>query len=349
MRAALLEAPHRIAVREIDDPKPPPGGVVLRVGACAVCGTDVRIYRHGHHRIALPAVIGHEIAGEVAAVGDGVDAWKPGEPVALSPPGWSCGTCRLCIRGQENLCESRRALSYEFPGGFAEYVAVPEPLVTNGSLHRVPDDTDVAHVSITEPLACCINGQEQVRWRPDDRVLIIGGGPIGVMHSELVRARGAESVAIMDVAHQRLALIRELLPHVTPIDGNADAVERIRDWSSGGPDVVIVCTSQPAAYECAFEIAGRCGQVLLFAGLPKDRQAMFVDMNVIHYRQLAWYGSYGSTTDQGRKALNMLLSGAVDPKLLVTHRFSLDRIPDAMNAAQELTGLKVVVQPGGVR
>lgn len=348
MRAAVLERPQQIALRDVPDPVPERGGVVLRVEACAVCGTDVRIYTFGHARITLPAVIGHEIAGTVVEAGEDVDGYAVGDAVVLSPAGWSCGECRICRRGQENLCGNRVALSYEYPGGFAEYVAVPAPLVANGSLHRVPSEADPAEVAITEPLACCINGQEQVRWRPDDRVLVIGAGPIGVMHAELVRARGAEAVAVMDVSDRRLDVARSLAG-VTAIDGRAqDAEDRVAEWSGGdGPDVVIVATSAPDGYRTAFAVAGRCGQVLLFAGLPKDRSVLDVDMNVIHYRQLAWYGSFGSTPAQGDRALRLLLARDVDPGRLVTHRFGLDALPAAVEAAKSLAGLKVVVEPKG--
>jgi L-iditol 2-dehydrogenase len=346
MRAGMLDAPQTMVIRELPDPVPEPGGVVLRVGACAVCGTDVRIFNHGHHRIELPAVIGHEIAGTVAALGTGVSGYSVGDTVVLSPPGWSCESCRMCLRGQGNLCEHRQALSYEYPGGFADYVAVPPPLVANGSLHRLDEGIDLAHVAIAEPLACCINGQEQVRWRPDDRVLIIGGGPIGNMHAALVRSRGAEALAIADVAEPRLDTVRRNLSDVTAIDVNTDAQAKITDWAGGsGPDVTIVCTSSTSAYELAFATAGRCGQVLLFAGLPKGQQIMNVDMNQIHYRQLAWYGSFGSMPHQGKAALDMLLSRAVDPELLVTHRYGLSQIPDAISTAQSLAGLKVIIEP----
>lgn len=347
MRAAVLEQPRIMTVRERAEPKVEPGGVVLRVGACAICGTDLRIFNYGHHRITLPAVIGHEIAGTVAEVGRGVEGYKVGERVVLSPPGWSCGTCRACKRGNENLCEDRRALSYEFPGGFAEYVAIPPPLVRNGSLHRIPDGVDLAHVAITEPLACCVNGQDQVRWRPDDRVLILGGGPIGMMHAELVRARGAESLAMADLSDERLRMVRSL-EDVVAIDGRdpARAEEEVRSWSDGyGPDVVIVAASAPAAYHQAFNLVGRGGQVLLFAGLPKDKQVLEVNMNLIHYRQLAWCGSFGSTPAHGKMALDLLLSGKVSAERLVTHRFTLGNVPEAVAVAGALVGLKVVVEP----
>jgi len=349
MRAALLEQPRIITIAELPEPAPEAGGVVLRVGACAICGTDLRIYAHGHHRVALPAVIGHEIAGTISAMGEGVKGFAIGDRVVLSPPGWSCGECRICRRAegrQENLCERRNALAYEYPGGFAEYVAVPAPLVRNGSLHTLPPEADFAEVAITEPLACCVNGQDQMRWRPDDRVLIIGGGPIGMMHAELVRARGAEALAMADLSDERLHIIGSL-GDVTPIDGRDPAAEEhIRTWSGGyGPDVVIVATSAPAAYHTAFSVIGRGGQVLLFAGLPKDKQVLEVNMNLIHYQQLAWYGSFGSTPAHGAQALELLLSRSVNPARLVTHRFGLEDLPAAMAVAGALVGLKVVVQP----
>jgi len=350
MRAAVLEQPHQIAVHEVAAPTPAPDGVVLRVGACAICGTDLRIFAYGHHRVTLPAIIGHEIAGTIAAVGSDVSGWAVGDRVVLSPPGWSCGACRACRRGQENLCEARQALSYECPGGLAELVAVPAPLVTNGSLHRLPPEADLGEMVITEPLACCINGQEQIRWRPDDRVLIIGGGPIGMMHLALVRARGADAVAMMDVADERMGMIGALRG-VTALDGrDADVEERVRAWSGGsGPDVVIVAAGAPAAYHLAFAVVGRGGQVLLFAGLPRNKQVLEVNMNVIHYSQLGWHGSFGSTPRHGDEALGLLLSRKVDAAALVTHRFGLDAVPEALAVAKALIGLKVIVEPAEAR
>jgi len=291
-------------------------------------------------------VIGHEIAGHVEAVGPGVDGYSAGESVVLSPPGWSCGECRICLRGQENLCGSRRALSYEFPGGLAEYVAVPAALVSNGSVHKAPTGTDMASVSIAEPLACCINGQEQLRRRPDDRVLIVGAGPIGMMHLELVRAYGAEAVAMADVSDERLRIAASS-GDVDVFDArSADLAQQVADWSDGyGPDVAIVAASSPEACGTAFSVVGRCGQVLLFAGLPKDRQMLEVDMNDLHYRQIACYGCFGSTPAQGDEALRLLVSGDVDPARLVTHRYGLESIGEAIEVAGALTGLKVVALP----
>jgi len=347
MRAATLDALRTVVVRDLPQPEAEPGGIVLRVRACAICGTDLRIFNHGHERVTLPAVIGHEIAGTVSSIGKGVTGYKPGDAVVLSPPGWSCGACRICRRGDENLCQQREAISYERPGGFAEHVAIPPPLVRNGSLHGVPDGTDPALVAITEPLACCVNGQDQVRWRPDDRVLIIGAGPIGMMHAELVHARGAESLAFVEVSNERLRMIGGL-GDVTAIDGRdrAQADQAIASWSGGfGPDVVIVATSAPAAYHQAFDVVGRGGQVLLFAGLPKDKQVLEVNINLIHYRQLAWHGSFGSTPAHGARALALLLSKKVNAERLITHRFGLAALPEAIAVASALVGLKVVVEP----
>ena len=346
MKAAVYMEPGCLAINDVDDPVPGPGGLVLDVDACAICGTDLRIYRHGHHRISPPAIIGHEIAGSVAALGEGVTGWRVGDHVVLAPPAWSCGSCRACLGGKENLCEHRRALAYELPGGFAEKVAVPAPLVAGGCLHSLPEGTDPAIAAITEPLACCINGQKHLNMKADARAIVIGAGPIGLMHALLLKGKGVREIGIIDKLAVRIDRVTGSDSFMAFDGGNAGLADQVSAWSGGcGADLVVVAASSPDAYRSAFELVGRGGAVLLFAGLPFSQQEMLIDMNMIHYKELALYGSFASMPDQSREALETLTTGPPEFADLVTHSFPLDGIEEAFRTAGSLEGLKVVVRP----
>ena len=347
MKAAVFLEPGRLVVTDRDDPVPEPGGLVLRIEACALCGTDLRVFRHGHRRISPPAIIGHEIAGTVAELGEGVSGYQEGDLVVLAPPAWSCGSCRRCLRGRENLCEQRRALAYELPGGLAEKAAIPEPLVSGGCLHHVPLGTDPAEVAVAEPLACCINGQSRLAAPADARAVVIGAGPIGLMHALLLKARGLKNIAVADSVISRLERAGAI-EGLRPVNIGTGVFSDQAGCGSDGADLVIVAASSGDAYRSAFEIVGRGGEVLLFAGLPASEQEMAIDMNRIHYKELAWYGSFASMPEQGREALRLLTTGPPEFSRLVTHRFPLDDVEEAFRAAGSLEGLKVVVQPGAV-
>ena len=346
MEAAFFDGPKQMRLGSAPDPKANPGEVVLKVGACAVCGTDVRIWRSGHHRISPPAIISHEIAGTVERLGDGVDSVEIGDRVVLSPPAWSCGDCYHCVNGLENLCPERTGLSYERAGGFAQSVVVPAPLVASGALNHISDGLGFDEAAIVEPLACCINGQSQFTISRDDVALIIGVGPIGLMHAALLRSANISKVIVSDVSEQRLAAARLRDVDVVIDAANEPITDRVLELTDGrGADLVVVAVSAKQGYQTAFSVAAKGAKLLLFAGLPKGEDQILFDMNQVHYRQWTILGSYGSSVDQGRKALALLESRTIDPADLVTHRFGLGNIAQAFEVAESLDGLKIVVTP----
>ena len=344
MKAAVFEGPERMSVKQVPRPECGPGEVLVKVKACAVCGTDIRIYYHGQKNVVPPHIIGHEIAGIIAEVGEGVGDCQSCEPVTLVTS-VGCGGCKYCQKGYVNLCPSGKALGYFYPGGFAEYIAVPREAVGQGNVLKLPPGISFEEASIVEPLSCCINGQDYLKIESGETVAVFGAGPIGRMHAELARASGASRIILIDLSPQRLELAR----NCSSIDYIVDAarenpVERVLDLTHGeGADVAIVACSSGKAQQQALKIATKKGRVSFFAGLPKQNSVIELDSNIIHYREISVFGAFASYREQYLRALELISSGKVEAKDIITHRFPLDRIVEAIETAKSGIGLKVVI------
>jgi L-iditol 2-dehydrogenase len=178
MKVARFYAPGDVRIEDADKPVAGPGELLLRVRACSTCGTDVKIFRFGHHHIVPPRVIGHEIAGEIVGIGAGTVGWSTGDRVQVIAA-IPCGQCADCRRGWPTICPNQESMGYHYDGGFAEYMVVPAKVLAVAGVHRIPDGVDYVSASITEPLACVLNGQEIARVGDGDTVVVVGAGPIG--------------------------------------------------------------------------------------------------------------------------------------------------------------------------
>ena len=345
MNVARLYAPGDLRVEEADVPEPGPGEITIRVQTCAMCGTDAKIFHHGHHNISLPRVLGHEIAGEVAEVGSGVDGWAPGDRVQIIAA-IPCGACLYCRRGQETVCENLESMAYQYEGAFAEFMRVPKKVLDRDGVNRIQEHVSYEAAALTEPLACVLNGQEIAGVGKEDEVVILGAGPIGCLHVRLARARGARSVTLIDVNQLRLDLAARSEPDAMINGSEEDAVETVRKLTDGrGADVVITATGAGPAQEQALEMAARRGRISLFGGLPKDKPIIRFDSNLVHYRELFVVGAYGSAPRHNRDALGLISSGDVVVDDLITHRLPLDEVKEGIGTVTTGEGLKVVVGP----
>ena len=347
MIAACLHAPGDLRLESVPDPEPGDGDLVLRVLACGTCGTDVKVFRFGHQHISLPRVMGHEIAGEIVAVGAGVTDWDVGDRVQIIAAIPDL-TCFQCQRGFQTVCEDLESMGYQYDGGFAEYIRVPAKVLAAGGVNRIPDGLEAAEAAVTEPLACVLNGQELARVGDGDTVAVVGAGPIGCLHVRLARARGAAKVFLVDVNPSRLALAARLGADAL-VDGSAvDPVSAIRDLTDGrGADVVITAAASKPAQEQALSMAIARGRVSLFGGLPKDDSIIASDSNLIHYRELHVHGANSSVRRDYLEALEYLESGKIDGKSLITHRFPLSGFKEAVAAQNDARAgaLKVIIRP----
>jgi L-iditol 2-dehydrogenase len=345
MRAAVLEDLNRLVVKEVPDPEIGPGEVLVRVRACAVCGSDVRIFHHGNPRVNPPQILGHEIAGDVVAVGPGVGRFKVGDRVATAAD-VPCGICEYCRSGMGNNCAINYALGYQFQGGFAELLPLNQITVNYGPVHHIPDGMGYDTATLAEPLACCLNGLERSFLKPGESVLIIGAGPAGILLAEAATALGAALVILAQRSPARLELAKGFRADAFIATAEQDLVEAVMGLTGGqGVDIAITACASPEAQEQALAVVRPRGRVNYFGGLPRNSRTINLDSNVIHYRECYIHGSHGSVPRQHRVALDLLARGRVKTEGLITHRFPLERTAEAFAAQEQRRGLKVVVQP----
>jgi L-iditol 2-dehydrogenase len=348
MRAALFLGPDEMELREVPRPAAGPGEVLVKVAACAVCGTDLRILGGGKTRgVVPPRVLGHEITGTVVALGDGAALHTPvrvGQRVT-AVPGIPCRACRFCNTGHENLCRRRAALGYRYDGGFAEYMAVPAIGVEAGSVYPVADSLSDAEAALAEPLACVVNGQRKSDVRLGDVVLVIGAGPIGLMHTQLSRLAGARKVLVSEPAAQRRALAAQLGASRTIDPTQEDLPAIVKEETDGdGADVVVAAIGITGIVNQLLAAARPGGRVNLFAGYSGAGEAT-IEANLIHYGELIVTGTSGCTREDFRQALHLLTSGQLNVRPLVTHHFPLEQIDAAFHTTRSGAGLRVVVEP----
>lgn len=350
MKAAFMDAVNTVEVRSVADPELDPGGALLRVEACGVCGTDARTFFHGDPRAPAPWVLGHEPVGVLEAVG----------PDAALPPGTSkgdrvflgsiltCGECRWCADGFQNLCDRHLLYGYDpFPGAFAEYAAVPPIAVKN--LIPLPEDLPPDLATVADPFACALNGVEMLDVRLGDTVVILGSGPIGCWQAVMARDRGASRVFLTDVNAGRLEVALGVVGGFVDdawVAGDDNGVGELASRTGGvGAERVLVAAPSKQAQSAALEMAAKRARVVYFAGLPKHDPVSALDMNQLHYKELAVLGAYGATRRQYAITMDYLDRRRDTLAPVVTHRFPLDRIADAFAGIASGAGLKMVVLP----
>lgn len=348
MKAAVILKPGVIAIQDLPIPTPGPGDVLLKVEACALCGTDQRVLS-GEKHVDVP-IVGHEITGCVTAVGAGVTQYKPGERYIVQTV-VGCGECPMCAIHRENLCEKGfKAIGYQWNGGFAEYMIMPKKAVDQGCLIPIPQDLSPELGTLIEPLSCCVNGMKYIPLETSEHVLIFGGGIIGVLNGLVARARGARRITIMDVSSDRLNLLQKLgLPFddfVSSRDHKPD--EWVKAATHGrGVDAVVVAASVKQLVTVGIKLLKRSGHLSIFAGMPKSDPTELTDLNLIHYLELNLHGANSSALAEYLTARDFLVTGKIDGRKLVTHTFPLAQFNEAVKIqANPASGsLKVVIKP----
>ncbi|WP_430780316.1 zinc-dependent dehydrogenase [Actinoplanes sp. G11-F43] len=346
MKVVRFHAPGDVRFEDAPEPEAGPGEVKIRVRNCSTCGTDVKISKFGHHHIHPPRVMGHEIAGEIVGVGEGVDGWSNGDRVQVIAA-IPCGKCAECERGRMTVCPNQESMGYHFEGGFAQFMVVPEKVLAVDGLNRIPEGVSFAEASVAEPLACALNAQNLARVGEGDDVVVIGSGPIGCLHVRLARARGAARVFLVELSRQRLDMAANLVqPDAAICAAEVDPVEEIRKLTDGrGADVIITAAASGKAQEQAIEMAARQGRISFFGGLPKDNPTITCDSNLVHYRELMIIGANGSSPAHNAEALNLVATGAVPVNDLITHRLPLESAIDAFGIVARGEAIKVTIEP----
>jgi L-iditol 2-dehydrogenase len=346
MKAAVFEGKEQLIVRDVPDPTLEPGEVLLAIEACSVCGTDLRTYRNGDHRIAKGRILGHEFCGRVVetrapdaglAVGDRVVMYI----VILH------GTDRYVEMGRANLSSQRTTMSYHHDGAFAPFMKVPAAAVQQGNLFKVTNELSSIEMSLAEPLGCVVNAHSRLGIGLKDTVAVLGAGPIGMMHAVLARLQGAQKIIVLDNNPRRLELARAFDIDSTVLvkpDGSHRAA--VAELTAGeGADAVVVAVSAAPAMNDALEIAAKAGRVCFFAGLPKSNPIANLDANQIHYKELSVTGSFSEKKSDFQAAFALLNSGRFPSSKFVTHTLPLDRVTDAFSLMESGESLKVCILP----
>jgi L-iditol 2-dehydrogenase len=341
---------NQVEVRQAEEPALDPAGAVLRVEACGICGTDARTFFNGDLRAAAPWILGHEPVGTLERVGaDAVlpPGVEPGGRVFLGSI-LTCGQCRQCIDGRQNLCEHHLLYGYDpFPGAYAELAAVPPIAVKN--LIPLPPDLPSELATVVDPFACALNGIEVLEVGLGDTVLILGAGPIGCWQAVMARDRGAGRVFLSDVSGSRLDLALAAVGGFVDdawVAGEDNGLSALQERTGGaGAERISVAAPSKQAQQAALEMAAKRARVVYFAGLPKHDPVSPLDMNQLHYKELAILGAYGATTRQYRITMEYLNRRRKELAPVVTHQFPLERIGEAFETIRSGAGLNMVVVP----
>ena len=348
MLALRFHAPGDVRLEDVPEPPCGPREVKIRVRNCSTCGTDVKIYKNGHVNITRETTMGHEIAGEVVEVGaESLGGFQVGDRVqciAAVP----CGECHECRKGWMAVCQNQTSIGYQYDGGFAEYMIVPEQVLKVDGLNRIPDGVGFDEASAAEPFACAINAQEQLGIEEGDFVVVFGAGPIGCMHIRIARGvHKAGTIVLVDINAERLKMSAEAVhPDLTIDASREDAVARVMELTDGrGADVIITATPANITQEQAVSMAARNGRISFFGGLPKTNPTITLDSNLVHYRQLHIHGANGSAPAHNKRALEYIASGQVPVKDLITEHLPLEDALRAFDIVAKGEAIKVTIEP----
>lgn len=340
-RAFALHAKEDLRPLEWEVPAIEPGGVLLRVLACGICGSDLRMFFEGPSpRYNLPIVLGHEFTGTVVEVGANVRGFQPGDVAAVAPL-IPCMSCRPCSHGQDNLCETGLVIGTHIAGANAEYFYVPERMVSVGGLVKLAAGADPRASALTEIVGCCLHGIRQTNFQLGDSVLIIGEGPIGLAHLQLLRLMGAGEIVMTGLLPNRLKLAEELGATVALDVGKHDLKQFAQDRRFK-PDLAIVATPVMPATELALELLRWGGTLLMFSGYPYGT-TMTIDAYRFHYAEKHIHGSIDCTIRDFQNAAELM------PRLqmgrLITHSFPLKDAVQAYRAARNPDAIKTLIEP----
>jgi threonine dehydrogenase-like Zn-dependent dehydrogenase len=347
MKAVICKGIGSLEVKEVPAPKVEPGGVLIRVMAASLCGTDLRILNFGHRKIpeGKERILGHEFSGIIEEISPRAEGFRVGEKVAVAP-NIGCGACEQCIQGRANLCSQYEAFGISLEGAFAEWISIPAKAVSQGNIVRLPETLSFEEAALTEPLSCVLNGLEACKIRYGDALLIFGAGPIGLMHQMLGRMSGTRKVIVADIVEERLRLAKELGSDVILNSQASNFREQVLSETDGkGPDVIITACPIPEVHEIAIEIAAREGRINFFGGLPQGKETIHCPSNLIHYKNLMVTGVTGGSNIQFRRALSLVASKRIDLRRLVTHSFDIGRAKAAFEVAKKGEGLKIILHP----
>lgn len=338
MKASRFLGNKTFAVADLSTPHAGPGELVLRNQVCGVCGTDVHIYHGepGSADVNPPVVLGHEYSGEVVEVGEGVTGFAVGDHVTVDPNIY-CGHCAYCQNGKKQLCPSMEAIGVTRDGGFAQYSRIPA-----SQAFKLEPTVPWEAAAMAEPLACCLHGIDLAGIQVGDKVCVVGGGAIGLLMVQLAKLSGASQIVLSEPNEKRRQVGLQLGANAAIDPTRPDAQEAFAQVLGGGANVVIECVGNVPAVKSAFQFAGKGATVLLFS-VPKVDATFDLPLFDVYKKELTIKGSFVNP-DTHARAVALINSGKVDFGPIITHRFPLDQLPEAIAMQMSDASIKVVVE-----
>lgn len=338
MKASRFLGNKTFAVTDLPTPHAGPGELVLRNQVCGVCGTDLHIYHGepGSADVNPPVVLGHEYSGEVVEVGEGVTGFAVGDHVTVDPNIY-CGHCAYCQNGKKQLCPSMEAIGVTRDGGFAQYSRIPA-----SQAFKLEPTVPWEAAAMAEPLACCLHGIDLAGIQVGDKVCVVGGGAIGLLMVQLAKLSGASQIVLSEPNEKRRQVGLQLGANAALDPTRPDSQEAFAQVLGGGANVVIECVGNVSAVKSAFQFACKGATVLLFS-VPKVDATFDLPLFDVYKKELTIKGSFVNP-DTHARAVALINSGKVDFDPIITHRFTLDQLPEAIAMQMSDASIKVVVE-----
>lgn len=345
MKAVILYGPNNFDSGEFDKPQIGDNDILLKMKSAAICGTDIRILEGKKTKgVRYPSIIGHEICGIIDEVGKNVKYYNVGDKVAIANV-MPCKSCHSCLTGRENACLNRKAIGYEYNGGFAEYVLIPDIFVDGGNVVKLPENVSFEEGALIEPLACCIRGMKNAGTGFNDTVLILGAGPIGLMHLQLTKIAGAKQVIVSEPINSRREKALKLGADRVVNPNEEDLSKIIMTMTDGiGADIIIMAIGVPAIVNSTIKLCRKGGTVNLFAGFAGTGEST-IEVNTIHYNEITLNGSTAYKREDYLQSKDIVVSKKINLKEIITHRFKIDEFKKAYEVCKSGEGLKVIIEP----
>ncbi len=347
MQAVVFHAPGDVRVEQVPVPQCGNAEMLVKVDACAVCGSDLKSSKVGNPRIKPPLTMGHEFTGIIHQIGSTAKSagLAVGDRVVMATT-VSCGQCEYCRRGWPNLCADLAPMGFSYPGGMAEFVVIPERALVNGHVIAVPPHLPPEHAALAEPVSCAVNCVENCGLREGDTVVILGAGPMGLINTCVARGMGAAKIILSEISPRRLAMAEGFGCDIMVNPAEQDLAAIVKDATGGiGADVAIVAAPAAAPQEQAVHLVRKRGAVCLFASLPAGKHIIQMDSRAIHYNELRVIGTSDSTPAHVATSVALLASGRIPADKIATHILPLSEIHQAFELMERGEALRVVLKP----
>lgn len=344
MKAALMYGPNDIRYEETERPECPEDGLILKIMAVGLCGSDIRNLTTDSRKGRYPFVYGHEVVGCVEEIGPRETVYGIGDRLYIFP-GTYCMECPECVSGHSENCSDTRVAKLAGTGGFAQYLAVSGEKIRYGGIYRIPEKVSYETASLGEPLTSVFACLENIRVGFGDVLVIIGAGPIGCMMAQLSKLRGVKQVIMLDINSARLEASKAFGVDIAINSGEENAEEAIRKLTAGvGADKVISATPSNATQSLSVHLVRKGGIAVFFGGVPKNSMTE-IDGNLVHYNNIWIKGHFGASYDQSMRAYDLVVSGRFPAEKFITHILPLSGINEGIRLTKSGEAIKVILHP----